>query len=1592
MACKSDVRIAILDKLFEEFTEGRYSFSRIGEDTIQINNKIDNSKSKVSSNKQAKAIANELLARTNKSFNGHINGYVSQISAYDPVTVTFTVSDPYITHEFNKLNLINKGEANRQEQERNFVNTSTDYNSYNQQFSFAPLVQTEPEIGVYLKFINFKKSLLSSHVQKLNKIKAAKRVQGVSVAELKRLNKLERELELQIEGSYERKIKGLKDEIQDLQAGASRDALAYYIEKDLSRLDRLANSNDINDLREANKLVEFYETVGTFELDIENPLFTQEEIFLTDIDNQKTSDYRLDNDVMDEYKKWKDKATGYKNQIRAKEKEVTTEIVNTNPGVKKTFNKKFSYSELIYEETGLKDTHWVDMWLMDITSGIFSKNGILPQVIFAYLTNSMENKAKWSREIEERIDKINPEVQKILMEKGYTLRGGGIIGLSGASYDLFKEISKEGNETGAMVQRFTKEFFDAQNRSQNTFRESFNKAKVIHEYSQRERKFNKIFEEYKNWKRNNTIILDINQLSEIVSDSEFSNLFTANTTIDDSHKNQLIEILGEKGYNEQIEEQKKLLSNYIVDKQNFIDTALTMEGKNEGEELSDENKIALERWEINRNPFNGIKDYNGIIGLTYGTKKANNFMGYNVFIPRKKQVKITGNRESNIYNFEDTDKLTNNYNKKFAEIENNATLLEFYNIVKEVSDTIKENIPYDLQKLMSPNTLPGLSKTFTELVADNNVGIIKSIFGKNGAIASFWEKIRLSFGVIKQADVSYAYLDPKTGLKNYEVNDSFLRNNNNSINQRQTIESIKFIQAYNTNKKEGKLEKIRKHTILPFSAMSTEALLLLAEYTHTDLTLDDIKTNNIGILKAKIGDKVEVGRLIKDYSVHSVVQAQTFDLAKLSKYFSNMTMAYAARQEALPLLEIIKKHYNNIKNPGTTNINVPIYNVPDKKYQSIGLRERGNRQINDWFERVVLDNYGKPHSGLIGNVKENALIGKVIYSVEDRKKLNEINTLIKNTNSNEEKVKLEKIKKELGKIRTATAAIDNLLSWIRTLRLGYNLSSAITNFVEGVTSNLVLAASNEYFDSRELFYGYHIAKQSFVKNLSFGLVETDSARKARKLMDMFNVVMDSKNELQKSSHKTYSSKLSWTGPHELNQRVEYLNQSPLMIAMLRTLKVKGKDGNESKIWDAFEWNKETNSYKLTDNYRTEENINNWENLSGEEYQLFKNKLNQVIVLAHGNYDELRGMMIKSNTAGKAIAMFKTWLPQQFYWRFATKQDNIATNTVGFKGRYLSNTATSALIHGAVVGTAMYGLPGAALFGVIGAVGGKLTKVNTGDSISLLQETIEITKQLFLKLVGMPVNLLAGKELINNGENAFENWVGKGTFTERDAKNLRANMADISIQLMWIAMILVVKGIFWDDDDEEDKPVYNVVINKLVQLSSQAAMYVSPVETKDNTIGSLAVVQYLQDLGKEIDRIGKWMDGTDIIASGVNTGESGLSIQTRKILLPGLFKDPTTFGFETQSKRVFTESPLHKYFKSDEKLDKEKNASDRAGRRAELNDYYDKFIDDKQISEEDAKKEIQKIIDQELPTPTRLKNLGMTREEYMEYLKENEQVK
>lgn len=1467
---------------------------------------------------------------------------------------------------------------------------------------FANTAVPEIKVGYYEGIIEKTMDSISRYEDRKRKLEQERNRKDIGPSEIKKINAERRKIINILEG-IPGVEKGLKEELRELQnpVRANIDSIGYYIERDLERLEILADSDNMNDLIEARHLISFYKRAGIFSRDMENPFFLEEEIF-------DGPNIILPQEVIDQFTKWAARAAKSEEKVNWKHKEIFVKAINNNHDVKKTYgNPNFSFAELVNSEKGLSDINIIDAMVMDITKNIFSPSHIIPQTVYSYLDSIISDKSAISIDIDSRIDAITPKVIDELVKINQTARKKGILGKNTPVFDIFFEKTSNKHDTRSVIRKFTRNFFTTKSEKKHKFDNDLKNASFIKDHSARERAERKAFSEFRQWKRQNTIVIEIDKVPEIISDPEFKKYSTGVSDKEaQDYKNYLISIIGQKEYDSQIAEQKRLLIKYEMSKDDYIETLKERENVEREEDLSQLSKNRIEYWDKQNNPLRGAKEIVEIMPLrdSNGNKIPDNFHNFNVFIPRRvkaKVVKGNGNR----LNFLDTTEDLGYYNEVYEEfIEPNEILSEYHDLVMEALDIIHTHLPYDERNRLPVNTFPAIEKSVSEAMMSGSGFMFKlaSIFE---ALAKMFEKMRLQFRVTQQSNMSYKKQDPLTGKMNYKVNSSFLQVNKDLIETNRTLLESRFIASIGGA---FPLSRVKKFTRVYLDDLPKESLYFIASIANLNVSSSEIESGDLTKFKERFGESVPIGRLLIDAATHEIVQDQSADLSKIIKYSVNMTMLYSARTEALPLINIMKEYYESIKAPETNNLNEPMLkNVREftsmlskikgkgkgdkDKVVMKGYRNRAIKRFNNWFDRVVLDNYERKHVFVHGFDNRHSLFSKKIYTRKEKKLLIKIEEMLEQEKNPERRAKLEMMAERLGGLRTGTAIMEIFLRWVRFMFLGYNIKSGITNLSEGYASNIQLAAKGEDFPEEYIYEAYGIIQGSFLKNLSFGLVSTPGARKARILMDRYRFLVDSKNILQKSSVKTYSNRFEWLSSYAINQRVEYINQAVLMIAIMKDITIRG-NGVVGNLWDALD-----NKGNLKPEFRTEENIQNWEKNKGSLYQDFNSRVKNAILKGHGNYSDKLGMQIKSNILGAGFMMHKTWITQQLYWRFAHEQDDIASGTKGFIGAYWGHNISSGLLFGTVAGlTSGMGM----VIGGIAGLGLGIYNMSKGRTsrVGLINETLTTIYVLVKKLLGMPINTLLRKKIIDTTGKEIDNWVSEGGFTQQHANALKAAITDLAVQLALLASYMILKSLRWDEDEDEDEEggiwsswkrrTYFTMANRLMQMSEQASMYQNPLRILETMTTENSIIIYLNNLKTFMKGIYETLYGFGTPSTGPNKGIPKIETGFKRAFIPSVFREKAfisdildgqipTLGYGPETKRQFKSHGIDIFLMSDSELDKKRNRSDRAKMRYEL-------IEEQKMDP----KEAQKIIDLYLPTPNRLQKLGLTREEYQQWLEDN----
>mgnify|MGYP003637282506 FL=1 len=1452
----------------------------------------------------------------------------------------------------------------------------TDQESEETQNNFNP----EDIISNFEKAKEFKQSQLIQMRNRLNRIKSVKKELEKDLGNPKKLKQFKKLSKLQIE--VENRIgskaqnKGLVSEVSELQSNSSLYSIQEMAANDFNRLEFILNKKRSNllELEEANGIISFYDNMKP-DSDKEHSLFSQEQLF----DSYGNENYnKLPYEVFEYMKELSNNANKYRNVLETKKKNFVTALINSNSKVKNLHNhSKLTYDDIIHKKEGLKDTHWVDKMVMDVTMGIFSDNGVIPQTVFSFVQEHEDKKLLESKKLQEELDLMQPKVEKALQDEGQEI---GFLNQSGVSYDMFKQINSLGLETGKIVHRYSTDFFESKQAMHNTFEVKLNLAKKQKNPNKKKQLFEQAFAYNRYWHRKNTIQLNLGQLPEIIGNkefAEFSTYFDENGSKE--HVKSLKNTISKTGYDEEVAKQIKILRRYVTQRKTYQEMV-------ESKSLSEQDFI---KWKKMNNPFIANSYYYTDNKFEIDSEFIVPTMEYNISIPRKKEVTIDVDDNTNKISFAESKKDLGFYDEKFKIIEQNKDLYEYQKLLTKALKQIRKGFPAEIQNNISINSIIGVEQSVTEMLMRS-----ESFGDKFSKIRSrWWQKFKDIFSIKPQSRFSKAEINPATGKANYTVNAEFIKENQSKIQSISYIAQIELSKALgideitkftkikqNTkevqktvtflNNKRNKLKKALKTADAFDKEIISEEISGIDKSLSKIITYEKLAKNekairiiaeqlgispNINAIKKRLkGKDINLLQFLNDTATHQVVQSHSFDLPKVMKMYLDLSAKYQAKEEVKPMVDLLKDSYEKIQTPNTQNTGDNIVNA-DGNSQQNGLRTGGIDQMDSYYRRNILMNQGGEHFGKFEDLEykyeENSIkralktiIG--IFSGQSSKNLTteekeqyiKIDKLLKTETDPEIIERLTKMKNSLGRVYTTEGLVNGILTFTRLRQLGYSLSSATTNLMEGELSNLMMVSLG-FVKPDNYWRANKIARGSFVKNLSSGKFKTKEAQKLSVLMGKLDIVQDSTNELQKSSAKSSISKWGQKlSPYELNKRTEFLIQSKIVSARLMDQEIFDINNNKSNVWDALDVNG-----KLQSRFRTPENIQNWEDMTGKTFLGWSGKTEGIINLAHGNYSERRGMLAKENAFGKTILLFKTWLPMAIASRYAIEQNNYILGVKNFKGRYRSFTTVGAGVSGAVAGFALLSAFTNPLFGILFGAGSAMaaashfnreaynvSKVKT--DMGIFEELYFSTKMLTFKAIGMPINRLFGKEVewVKKLSGDYSNKVDASNpnFTEQDARNMNANITEMALMVQRLMLMVLIKAALWDDDDEEeDRPAYNVMMNKLQQMNQNLLSFTFSKDAYKNltTSGAMKTLDDARKVFKAGTDMITLIPGAkgDVKLDGPNRGpDSVFWGEVKKMFLPGVFKDIdiskpyaglNTAGLGTQMERQFQPDPFEIFF-------------------------------------------------------------------------------
>lgn len=1402
-----------------------------------------------------------------------------------------------------------------------------------------PISEDEVPRGGLTKLIHLKSNLLHNANQRLSEVRASIKESKADAEATKNLSKQKTDLTKYIEdleGEITR-LKGLDSKEPEL--------ISPFIDKELERLDQLLVGNT-KDISEAAEIIRFIRSLADLRM-VSNdnntyghPLFDRSELF------NETGEFSISPAIENIYKEWDDRAKIAESKMLERSRILFTEIIGENEAVEKMYGEGLNYDDIVKTGKGMKDTNWWDMMLMDIGTGIFSKNGIIPQVAKIMINEEFEKQASWSKGVNEQIDEVLPEARKILERLGHIVK---IPGIRNVNYDLYRQIDKQGNLKPNIVNKFSFEYQDELEDMERRVRALRNDAISATGALAQKVAFNRMFNERNRWLKNNTHIVNPALIEEIISDPEFIDFFDyySNGPEVVNHTETIKNLVGAKYYNKVVEEQKDKIRQYVVQRQHALDEIMATEGVINETSLSSDGKFKMKVYDYENNPFSGAVYSDSGVPFKIGTANINAKFDFNVHLPQ----------EGKGY-----------YDANYATIERHEPLLKLYDAFYKITSEGRQRVSAEAQRGMLDTSIAGYEKTMLEMFLDKDVSVYQKL---SKAMRGIVDSMKNSFGINKQDAFNFAKINTITGLPEYTINESFLQQNQEKIKAIFKTNSSLFLTEFN-REATVPITSLTKFTSIRINSTNRDRVLsILSRYTRT--SSDRILSDYAKVFTDANNNTYQtlpVGKILYAQALHEVAQNMSFDLPKVMKMYSNNIAQYTARNTVLPTMELMKSHYDGISKQATNNVDEAIQNAQNQGNNRLNaIRTNAVKQYDDWFHRVVLGNYGlRKNYGFI-NVKEDnpdsptekkkvdtimrfMQDGK-LRTEEERKLTTKLDKAIlaeqqalNNMNRDDPKMlgtikaaetrlaELKSIQENIGKDFSISGVFNGLMNFIRWRGLGFNLPSGFKNVIEGQISNSITAAKGTYFPTEylnEITLSEMIMADSISKTSMKRMPKNAALIKA--LMEHYDVLQDASNELQKSSAQSRFRGLSRFNPFYMLQKGEYYNQSPLLAAVLKNTPITSSTGGVSNVKDAMEAIYDSHSKKWTarliDEFRTPENIASWEHTNGKDYFDFKNKIREVIKETHGDFDPLSGMKAKSHHLGQALIMFKTWLPREVHRRIAIEQDNLATGTKDFKGIYKSHTPASAAMQGAIIGGMAFGPAGALVTGTLAGIGVtlKIKGFGTNSALGFAKELILVNQLLIRKLIGIPVNPIArlirkdrGNFMDTDREKEYARMASP-TFTKRDYENFRSNMQDMAMMFAWFGALLLTKAFLWDDDDDEEdtrRQAHNLLANEFMGLSDQAASYAS-LPGMAKTVTDMGLVRFGLDASKTVAKLQGLTEGNDMILSGPHKGESAFLNQAQKTVLPGIAHSAAGFGKQTE--RQYTPSPVDHYFWGEEKNSK-----------------------------------------------------------------------
>jgi hypothetical protein len=440
----------------------------------------------------------------------------------------------------------------------------------------------------------------------------------------------------------------------------------------------------------------------------------------------------------------------------------------------------------------------------------------------------------------------------------------------------------------------------------------------------------------------------------------------------------------------------------------------------------------------------------------------------------------------------------------------------------------------------------------------------------------------------------------------------------------------------------------------------------------------------------------------------------------------------------------------------------------------------------------------------------------------------------------------------------------------------------------------------------------------------------------RIFIDRLSLINDGTSELERAEGQL-KQKFSVLYPMGLMKWAEDSNQTLGLLCMATGLKIKDINGNEMPLFTGKNFNGYTikdGNLELLPEFDTPENRDLLLNMSSDKLLDWKSDSKEVLEELNGDYSHTGVTRIKGNVLLAPFMLYKTWLPRYISSKWQTEQKKLKKGTVergfmleallgkssGGSAFLLGTTAVTGMFSSAVplfpliIGTGLAGIGIAKNIASSKSSKRSLTP-DTDEFIITWQKQAMFVLQTLLRTPAGPINIIAGRELIESSEKYL--GLDETKLNQKTSALAARDVArNLQYSLITASLMFAVQAAFAPDDEENEKkgavgsaqrkrweaqqerkreehPYFNFAANALERIYQETNTCLDPTillttfGSKNTLEGSFdSIVKLFQAINRPEEE--------DIIQSGKNAGQSKTSKFLRSTFLPSALRQ---FGAE-----------------------------------------------------------------------------------------------